>query len=382
MPGTTTNFAIPYPTVTDYVTDGATAMRSLAERVDAVVPSGMRNMIINGDMAIDQRNNGTIVTGKTADFFDVDRFVCSPNATGIFSAQQTVNTSLAGSQLPAFTNSLGLTVTTAKAVVATSDVYGIRHRIEGFNTAHLGWGTASAKSVTLSFWVRSSITGIYSVGFFNASANRSYVANYTIGSASTWEYKTITLTGDITGTWARGNTVGIEIFWDLGSGSTYETTAGAWTAGIFIRTSTSTRWISNAGATFYMTGAQLEVGSVATPFEQNPVSVNLALCQRYYEQAGQNCLLCKQSNTTLIGNVYFQVPKRTSSPVCTYIDGSGAGLDYPGINGLTVTGATFAGAVSAVSVRGNVTISSNSANNTAYFINENQVPFVNVSAEL
>ena len=313
MAGTTTNFAIPYPSITDYVTDGATAMRSLAERVDAVVPIGMRNMIINGDMTIDQRNAGVIVTGKTADFYDVDRFICSLNASGIYSAQQTVNTSLAGSQLPAFTNSLGLTVTTAKVTSTSTDVYGIRHKIEGFNTANLAWGTASAKTVTLSFWVRSSITGIYSVGFFNASANRSYVANYTIIAASTWEYKTITVTGDLTGTWGRGNGVGIEIFWDLGSGSTYETTAGAWTAGIFIRTSTSTRWISNAGATFYMTGAQLEVGSVATPFQFKSYGDNFQDCSRYYWQwnspnALENVFLAGGQTSTTSSVFAMQLP--------------------------------------------------------------------------
>ena len=241
-----------------------------------------RNMVINGAMDIDQRNSGAIVTGATADFFNPDRFVCSLNATGSFSGQRTVNTSLAGSQLPEFTNSLGLTVTTAKVTSSASDVYGIRHKIEGLNTAQLGWGTASAKPVALSFWVRSSVVGTYSVAFFNASANRSYVATYTINVASTWEYKTITLAGDVTGTWARDNTVGIEVFWDLGSGSTYQSTADAWTAGVFVRTSGSVRWIATASATFYMTGVQLEVGSVATPFEFENISTTLAKCQRYF----------------------------------------------------------------------------------------------------
>ena len=279
-------------------------------------PTGFRNVVINGGMDIDQRNSGAIVTGATADFFDVDRFVCSVNASGSFSGQRTVNTSLAGSQLPAFTNSLGLTITTAKVSSTASDVYGIRHRIEGFNTARLGWGTASAKPVTLSFWVRSSVVGTYSVGFFNAGANRSYVDTYTINVASTWEYKTITLSGDVTGTWARDNTVGIEVFWDLGSGSNYQTTAGAWTAGIFIRTSGSVRWIANASATFYLTGVQLEASTVATPFEQRPYGVELGLCQRYYYRyVSGNTLFVGNgfySFTSLVNaSVYFPVTMRT-----------------------------------------------------------------------
>ena len=249
----------------------------------ALLPAGLgfRNLVINGAMTIDQRNAGAAVTGQTTNFFCVDRFICSPNSFGIFTAQQTTNSSLSGSQLNEFKNSLGLTVTTARTP-ASGDVYGIRHRVEGNNCYQLAWGTSSAKQVVLSFWVRSSVTGTYSVAFFNAAGNRSYVATYTINSANTWEYKTVMVMGDVTGTWAKDNTTGIEIFWDLGTGSTYETSAGSWQTGIYVRTSASAKWISNAGATFYITGVQLEQNYQPTPFEQRPIGVELQLCQRYY----------------------------------------------------------------------------------------------------
>lgn len=236
---------------------------------------GFRNRIINGDMRIDQRNAGASVTVNTSPVFTVDRFYCAANASGVYTAQRST-TAPAG-----FTNSVILTVTTPRTSIAAGDVYGIRQAIEGFNTAGLGWGGASAQSVTLSFWVRSSITGTYTVSFFNAAFNRSYVATYTINAANTFEQKTITIAGDTTGTWATDNTAGITVYWDLGSGSTYNGTAGAWSASGILRTSGSTNWISTNGATFYLTGVQLEAGTVASPFERRDYGRELMMCQRY-----------------------------------------------------------------------------------------------------
>ena len=236
--------------------------------------AGSRNRIINGDMRIDQRFAGTT---QTALGFSVDRwFTSGAGGTGIYSSVRST-TAPAG-----FTNSLLLTVTTADTSIAASDLYYLGHSVEGFNTADLSLGTADAKSFTLSFWVRSSIAGTYAVRFANSAANRSYVAQYTINAANTFEYKTITVAGDTSGTWLTDNSLGLNILWALGAGSTWETTAGSWTAGNFVSTSAATEWVSTSGATFYITGVQLEPGSTATLFERRSYGQELALCQRYF----------------------------------------------------------------------------------------------------
>ncbi len=244
--------------------------------------AGMRNRIINGDMQIDQRNAGSIVTNSSG--YTVDRWGDTKAGSGQYSAQQ-VTTAPAG-----FRVSLLHTITTAVSPAA-SDVYQIYQSVEAFNTTDLAFGTASAVSITLSFWVRSSVTGTYSVSFSNDLPNgptrRGYVSTYTVSTANTWEQKTITIPGDTAGTWAAGtNASGLTFHFDMGSGSNNNTTAGSWQTGTATnalrRTSGSVSLISTAGATFYLTGVQLEVGSTATPFEQRPYGTELALCQRYY----------------------------------------------------------------------------------------------------
>jgi hypothetical protein len=240
--------------------------------------SFLRNRIINGDMRIDQRNAGATVTPATG-AYTVDRFAQTQNGGGVVSYGQS-------STVPTgFTKSLVATVTTPDSSIAASDVYRLYQYIEGFNCLDLAFGTASASTVTVSFWVRSSITGTYCLGLQNGTYNRGYAANYTINSANTWEYKTVTIAGDTTGTWATDNTAGIAVFWDLGSGSSYNQTASTWAATNTWKTSSQTAWISTSGATFYLTGVQLEVGTAATPFERRQYGQELALCQRYYEKS-------------------------------------------------------------------------------------------------
>ena len=241
-------------------------------------PSG-RNRIINGAMMIDQRNAGESVTASNGSF-GVDRFKTAVAGTGVFTMQRssTAPTGFANSQL--------LTVTTADTSIVAIDEYSFRHYIEGYNFADLMWGTSSAQAITLSFWVRSSITGTYAVGLRNKNADRTYPATYTINSANTWEYKTITVAGDTTGTWEGAtNQTGVALIFSLGAGSGLQGTANTWNSGNLWSTATATQWISTVGATFYITGVQLEKGSVATPFEFRPYGTELALCQRYYEQA-------------------------------------------------------------------------------------------------
>jgi hypothetical protein len=233
-----------------------------------------RNRIINGDMRIDQRNAGAAVT-LSSDVFTVDRFLAR-TLSATDSAAQRSTTAPSG-----FTNSLLITIGTG-ASPASSHTNAIRHEIEGFNIADLGWGTASAKTVTLSFWVRSSLTGTFGGALSNGDLNRAYPYTYTISVADTWEYKTVTIEGDTSGTWGTGNSNGIRLWVDLGTGTDKQGTAGAWAASDYRAASGCTQLVATTGATLYITGVQLEAGSVATPFERRQYGQELALCQRYY----------------------------------------------------------------------------------------------------
>lgn len=240
---------------------------------------GFRNRIINGDMRIDQRNAGVAVTPAGVETYTVDRFSYIGTQASKITFQQN-----AGAVTPptGFTNYLGFTVASAVASPAAGDQFAVYHKIEGLNVADFAFGSASATTVTVSFWVRSSLTGTFSGGLVNSAGNRSYVFNYTINSANTWEQKTVTIAGDTTGTWLTTNGIGIQLRLDLGSGSNQDGTASAWQAGDKMRTSSSVRFVSTSGATFYITGVQLEAGSVATPFERRSYGTELALCQRYF----------------------------------------------------------------------------------------------------
>ena len=235
-----------------------------------------RNRIINGDMRIDQRNNGASVT-PTSSQYSLDRWSLSLTAASKFSFQQST-TAPTG-----FSNSMLFTSTSAYSVGA-SDFFLASQWIEGFNTADLMWGTANAKTVTLSFWVRSSLTGTFGGCVTNSSQNRSYPFTFTISSANTFEYKTVTIAGDTSGTWVGGtNGRGIGVWFSLGAGSTYSGTAGAWSGSNVYSATGATSVVGTSGATFYITGVQLEEGSVATPFEHRQYGQELELCRRYLQ---------------------------------------------------------------------------------------------------
>ncbi len=237
--------------------------------------SGARNRIINGDMRIDQRNAGASV--NLADgVYNLDRWQGSVSQASKVTIQRST-TAATG-----FTHSQLLTVSSAMTFGA-GDYCGNAQSIEGFNVSDLGFGTANAKTVTVSFWARSSVTGTYSVAFHNEATNRSCAKAYTISAANTWEYKTITFQGDTSGTWLTDNSVGMKVYFALGMGSTYGgATDGTWNSTLKLAVTGQTNWASTAGATFYITGVQLEAGSVATPFERRSYGQELALCQRYY----------------------------------------------------------------------------------------------------
>jgi hypothetical protein len=331
-----------------------------------------RNKIINGGMEIDQRNAGASVTVDTFGKFGVDRWASETGGAtggGIYTAQRS-------SDAPAgFKNSLLCTVTTTDTSLASGDLSEVAHKIEGFNITDLAWGTANAKPVTLSFWVKSSVTGSFSLGFQNNGNNRSYVAVYTINSANTWEYKTITVPGDTAGTWSTDNGIGLQIRWCFSTGSArVASAANTWegTNRIAI-SSTSNPLMGTNGATWQITGAQLEVGSVATPFERRPYGLELALCQRYYFKYGNlsaastyPIMFQCYSSTSAFGKICDLPVQMRATPTAsssgTFTAGTAVGgaagaftstlVDRPSANFLTTSGWTGSSGLAA----GNATV--------------------------
>ena len=243
----------------------------------AMSSSFLRNRIINGNMLIDQRNAGASVSA--AGQYTLDRWVVPTTLGSKFTVQQN-----AGAVTPptGFGAYLGATSSSAYAVL-TGDIFAISQYIEAINFYDLAWGTASAATVTLSFWVRSSLTGTFGGAFQNFANNRSYPFSYTISVANTWEQKSITVAGDTSGTWIGAtNGVGVRVYFSVGTGATYSGTAGAWAGSQLYSATGATSVVGTSGATFYITGVQLEVGTVATPFERQIYSNQLAQCQRYY----------------------------------------------------------------------------------------------------
>jgi hypothetical protein len=235
-----------------------------------------RNKIINGHMVVDQRNAGA---SGTDGIYTVDRFAYAQSQSSKGTWQQN-----AGSVTPpiGFVNYLGFASSSAYTVTS-GDYFFFYQRIEGYNIADLNWGTANAKTVTLSFWVRSSLTGTFGGSLRNNAADRSYPYSYTITTANTWQQVSVTIAGDTTGTWLTTNGVGIQIGFAFGTGSTFSGTAGSWTAGNLLSASGATSVVGTSGATFYITGVQLEEGTTATSFERESYSVTLQKCQRYYQ---------------------------------------------------------------------------------------------------
>jgi len=268
---------------TDFLTVTSGGNTTFTQPANLPNTFGFKNRLINGGMVIDQRNNGASVS-VSATAYTLDRMLSLASGGGVYTVQQS-------STVPSstgFRTSAIYTVTTADSSIAAGDFYGFDQRIEGYNVSDLNFGNSGATPFTLSFWVRSSVTGTYSVAFFNSDANRSYVTTYTINSTNTWEQKTITVTPDTSGTWLTTNGIGVVVRFGLGVGSTFTTsTLNAWQAGLFFNANTATNWIATNGATFYITGVQLEKGSTATSFDYRPYGTELALCQRYYYRVTQ-----------------------------------------------------------------------------------------------
>jgi hypothetical protein len=242
-----------------------------------------RNRLINSDMRIDQRNAGASVSNTSNLTYVVDRWAIYGDQNSKFTAQRSTVAPTG------FINSLLMTSSSAYSV-PSGEGYSVQQRIEGFNVSDLGWGTANAQTVTLSFWVRSSLTGTFGGSITNSAFNRSYPFSYTVSSANTYEYKTVTIAGDTAGTWLTDNGIGLRLYFGLGVGSTLSGTAGSWAGSGLLSATGATSVVGTSGATFYITGVQLEAGSVATPFEHRQYGQELALCQRYFWKIGGTAL--------------------------------------------------------------------------------------------
>jgi len=224
--------------------------------------AGTRNRIINGDMRIDQRNAGASASLTSSQTYFLDRWFAVEDTDGTMTIQQS-STAPTG-----FQNSAILTTGTADPSLGSTQLAYVGQKPEGFNVADFDWGTANAKTVTLSFWVRSSLTGTFGGAISNSAFDRSYPFTYSVSAANTWEQKSVVIAGDTSGTWPKTNGIGMQIFWGLGVGSTYSGTAGSWAGTGYISATGATSVIGTAGATFYITGVQLEAGTVATPFDR------------------------------------------------------------------------------------------------------------------
>jgi hypothetical protein len=247
--------------------------------IEGVVNLG-KNRIINGDMRIDQRNNGAAIPNRSSGGdgagYAVDRFRDGGNgfATGRWTVQQLTDAP------PGFINSFGVTVTTAQPSLSSTDFLVLAHMVEGFNISDFAWGTASARTVALSFWVKSSVVGTYSVTLQNGSQN--YNAPYTISTANTWERKTIIIPGPTTGTWATNNALGVRLDWCLVAATALNGPINTWTTTGSNGTASNVNILATNGNTFRITGVQLEVGNVATAFDYLDYGRQLQQCQRYY----------------------------------------------------------------------------------------------------
>ena len=285
--------------------------RKLAANLPMTGATGSRNIIINGAMQVSQRHGTSSVTVAAGDHYVVDRFKIQDYSDATFSSQQVTDAP------EGFRNSSKITVTGTDTSLGTTQYQRFIQPIEGLNVSHLNYGWGFAQTTTLSFHVKSSLTGTFSVFVFNSAANRSFISTYTISAANTWEKKTITITGDQGGTWLKDTGVGMYLGWSLGTGTNFQTSnLNAWGGSFKMAGTSQVNLAGTNGATWQITGVQLEVGSQATPFEQEAYAVTLPKCQRYchiFKTDSQNGLRnIHQDRLTqgYIGNYFMPVEMR------------------------------------------------------------------------
>lgn len=331
--------------IANFAVANAPTLSQFYGQVGDAGPVVNRNRVINGDMRIDQRNSGSSVTvnNGSANAMSVDRWQGAGETTdGVFTLQQSTSSPPVG-----FTHFLRATVTTADASIGASQRYSILTKLEGFTVSDFNFGSANARSVTLSFWVRSSVTGTFGGTLRNAAGTRTYPFTWTINNANTWEFETIVIPGDVTGTWATDNSTGFWINFDLGSGSSLRAASGSWAAGDFRGATGAVSLISTLNATYDITGVQLEIGGTVTPFERRSYIQELAMCQRYFEWCSFNVYGYQSTTGEVIGGgVNFRAPKRTAPTLGSITTDPGAtptssnvgssGTNVPGLYGCAV----------------------------------------------
>ena len=248
--------------------------------------TGFRNKVIGGDFTVNPWQRGTGFAPLASGAFGADRFGVSHYHDGAVSVFKTADAPTPA-QANLFTqHCLHFAVTTADAAIGAEQYYVVYQNIEGYNAASFGFGQAGTRYVTLSFWVKSSLTGVHCVSITNSAGSRSYVAEYTVSVADTWEKKTITIPVDTSGTWLYDSGIGLQVRFALAAGSTYQTTASTWAAGNFLATSSQVNLLGSTAYNFKIALVQLEAGSVATPFETRPIGIEQSLCKRYYQTIG------------------------------------------------------------------------------------------------
>lgn len=293
-----------------------------------------RNRIINGAMVIDQRHAGASVTPASGAYtYITDRWYVAVNQSNKLTSRQS-STAPSG-----FSRSLQVVSSSAYSLVST-DIFCMSQKIEGFNCYDFAWGTANAKPVTVSFKVRSSLTGTFGGVVRNSLANMNYPFTYTISSADTFEDKTITIPGATTGTWSTDNSSGVELIFGLGMGSNYVATAGAWTSSFVLSATGSTSLVGTNGATWYITGVQLEEGSTATSFEHRLYGQELSLCQRYYEVVRFHGWSRSTDSLILGSGTYAQQKRAAPTVIYSKVSGGGSGT----VTALTAANIYYAGA--------------------------------------
>jgi hypothetical protein len=277
-----------------------------------------RNLIINGNMRIAAR--GTSFAGP-GNVYTLDRYVWVKVGVNVVTITQDTDTPTVAEAGVDFVNSLKIDCTTVDASVASGDLAAITQKIEGLNWAHLGYGATGAATVTISFWVKSTKTGIFTVSLRNGAYNRSYPAEYTVSSADTWEKKSVTITGDTTGTWLTTNGIGAWVTWALMSGSDYTGTANQWNGANDIASTNQVNSLDNTANNFFLTGVQLEAGAQSSDFEHIDIASQKAMCKRYYDKVtgnGSDWVVGFVRSTTTGSYIYQYAVEMRSAPTIAF----------------------------------------------------------------
>ena len=311
--------------------------------------TGRRNLIINGAMQVAQRGTSAVTINSGSATYRLDRFYASgASSAGVYTVEQSTDA-------PAnFKNSLKVTVTTADSSIGSTANYRVQQSLEGQNISHLNYGSSDAQTITLSFYVKSSLTGTFGGRLSNSALDRSYPYTYTISSANTWERKTVTIAGDTSGTWLDTNGIGIALVWSIGAGSSRLGTAGAWAGTRYDGASGQTNIIATNSSTWFITGVQLEVGSNASDFEHRSFGEELGLCQRYYEKSYRYSdapgTVDIDSAVTFLANrnpgnphygLRFRTEKRADPTIVSYNPNDGTSGEMRNLDASTDDGATI-----------------------------------------